>query len=53
MDGNWNESLRFRFAYGVSAGPTIVAFHFRRFSADEGNAETPGVPEHMICMSSV
>ena len=42
-----------RLAYGVSAGPATVAFQLSRFSADEGNAETPGVPEHIICISSV
>ena len=31
----------------------MVAFQSRRFSADDGKAETPGVPEHMICISSV
>ena len=46
-------SFNVRLAYGVSAGPMIVAFQLKRFSGDEGNAETPGVPEHMICISSV
>ena len=46
-------SLKVRLAYGVSEGPAMVAFQLRRFSAEDGKAETPGVPEHIICISSV
>ena len=42
-----------RFAYGVSAGPAMVAVQARRLLGSSGKAETPGVEDIMSCISSV
>lgn len=40
-------------AYGVSAGPVIVAVQAKRLFGSSGKAETPGVDDIMSCISSV
>lgn len=42
-----------RFAYGVSAGPVMVAVQASRLFGSSGKAETPGVEDIISCMSSV
>lgn len=42
-----------RLAYGVSAGPVIVAVQARRLFGSSGKAETPGVEDIMSCINSV
>ena len=51
--GKENESLKTSPAYGVSAGPEMVAVQASKLLGLSGKAETPGVVESMSCMSSV
>ena len=53
MLGKTKDSLKMRLAYGVSAGPVMVAVHSRRLFGSSGKAETPGVEDIISCMSSV
>lgn len=53
MEGKAKESLKVRFAYGVSSGPSMVAVQERRFPSAEGKADIPGAEEVISCINSV
>lgn len=50
--GKANESLKTKFSYGVSAGPSIVAVHESRLPSALGKAEIPGEGESISCINS-